>query len=58
VAAKLLMVGTVVTGLPPVELLPPPQPIAKSDAKLIVRRKAKRARVRCIGIFSLKYEQR
>ena len=58
VAVKLLMVGAATIGLLPVVVLPPPQPIAKSEARAAMPRKAKRGRVRCAGIFSLKYEQR
>lgn len=58
VAAKLLMTGAGVTGLLPVALLPPPQPMANSEARLAIRRKARRASVRYFGIFSPKYEQR
>ena len=56
-AEKLLIVGAAMTGLP-AAALPPPQPFAKKDARPAMRRKAKRARVRCAGIFCPKYEQK
>lgn len=57
-ARKLAMTGGVTGGVDEVVEPLPLQPMARSDARLAMEKRAKRGRIRCAGIICSKCEQR